>query len=147
MPLFKPRTTTPRSPVTEKAANSLQYQKQQQQQQHHQSGDNNDQSDNGAVSSNGTDDRSSNGIALQHEQTTRVVSRVPKQTLIFHCQLAHGSPTGLISDFSNVRELYQKIADCYELPVEEVSIHTYINMVHGNCKAVLEMFPLEEIVY
>src|SRR5690348_9144747 len=40
--------------------------------------------------------------------------------LIFHCQLAHGSPTGLISGFSNVKELYQKIADCFEIPVSTV---------------------------
>jgi len=40
--------------------------------------------------------------------------------LIFHCQLAHGSPTGLISGFSNVKELYQKIADCFEIPVTTI---------------------------
>jgi molybdenum cofactor biosynthesis enzyme len=42
--------------------------------------------------------------------------------LVFNCQLAHGSPTGLISGFSNVRELYQKIADCFEIPVTTVNI-------------------------
>uniref|UniRef100_A0A8D8V485 PDZ domain-containing protein GIPC1 n=1 Tax=Cacopsylla melanoneura TaxID=428564 RepID=A0A8D8V485_9HEMI len=47
-----------------------------------------------------------------------------KPKLIFHCQLAHGSPTGLISGFSNVRELYQKIAECYEFPTEEEEILT-----------------------
>jgi len=46
-------------------------------------------------------------------------SEPPK--LVFHCQLAHGSPTGLISGFSNVRELYQKIADCFEIPVATVN--------------------------
>lgn len=46
-------------------------------------------------------------------------STVTKQ-LIFHCQLAHGSQTGFITGFSSVRELYQKIADYYEFPVEEV---------------------------
>lgn len=40
--------------------------------------------------------------------------------LVFHCQLAHGSPTGLISGFSNVKELYQKIADCFEIPAQTV---------------------------
>ena len=40
--------------------------------------------------------------------------------LVFHCQLAHGSPTGLISGFGNVKELYQKIADCFEIPVQTV---------------------------
>jgi len=44
-----------------------------------------------------------------------------KQKLVFHCQQAQGSPTGLISGFTNVRELYQKIADCYKMPVEDVS--------------------------
>ncbi|CAF0729563.1 unnamed protein product [Rotaria sp. Silwood1] len=40
--------------------------------------------------------------------------------LVFHCQLAHGSPTGLISGFSNVKELYQKIADCFEIPASTI---------------------------
>lgn len=43
-----------------------------------------------------------------------------KPQLVFHCQLAHGSPTGLISGFASVKELYQKIAECYDFPVEEV---------------------------
>lgn len=41
--------------------------------------------------------------------------------LVFYCQLAHGSPTGIISGFTSVKELYQKIADCYKIPVSEVS--------------------------
>lgn len=49
-----------------------------------------------------------------------------QQPLVFHCQMAHGSPTSLISGFSNVRELYQKIAECYDLPAEEVSNNTII---------------------
>lgn len=44
-----------------------------------------------------------------------------KQNLVFHCQQAQGSPTGLVSDFSNVRELYQRVADCYDFPSDEVS--------------------------
>lgn len=48
-------------------------------------------------------------------------SNVTKSQLVFHCQLAHGSPTGLITGFSSVRELYSKIAECYEIPVDEVS--------------------------
>lgn len=46
-----------------------------------------------------------------------------KNQLVFHCQLAHGSPTGLISGFSSVRELYQKIAECYDIPVDEVRMY------------------------
>ncbi|KAL8570714.1 PDZ domain-containing protein gipc1 [Nucella lapillus] len=43
-----------------------------------------------------------------------------KPRLVFHCQQAHGSPTGIISGFTNVKELYQKVADCYDIPVEEI---------------------------
>ncbi|XP_005091870.1 PDZ domain-containing protein GIPC1 [Aplysia californica] len=44
----------------------------------------------------------------------------PRPKLVFHCQQAHGSPTGIISGFTNVKELYQKIADCYDLDVSEI---------------------------
>jgi len=43
-----------------------------------------------------------------------------KPKLVFHCQLAHGSPTGLISGFTNVKELYNKIAECYEIQPTEI---------------------------
>uniref|UniRef100_A0A224XSQ1 Putative rgs-gaip n=1 Tax=Panstrongylus lignarius TaxID=156445 RepID=A0A224XSQ1_9HEMI len=44
----------------------------------------------------------------------------PKARLVFHCQQAHGSPTGLISGFSNIKELYQKISECYDFPSSEI---------------------------
>lgn len=44
-----------------------------------------------------------------------------KQNLVFHCQQAQGSPTGLVSNFSNVRELYQRVADCYDFSSDQVS--------------------------
>uniref|UniRef100_T1I230 PDZ domain-containing protein n=3 Tax=Rhodnius TaxID=13248 RepID=T1I230_RHOPR len=44
----------------------------------------------------------------------------PKARLVFHCQQAHGSPTGLISGFSNIKELYQKISECYDFPASEI---------------------------
>ena len=44
----------------------------------------------------------------------------PRPKLVFHCQLAHGSPTGFISGFTNVKELYQKIAETYEISASEV---------------------------
>lgn len=43
---------------------------------------------------------------------------------IFSCQLAHGSPTGRISGFNNVKDLYEKIATYYEIPVSTVSSHS-----------------------
>jgi len=61
-----------------------------------------------------------------HENSTKTGSeRLPDQSvgrpkLVFHCQQAQGSPTGLISGFSNVRELYQKIAECYEFPADDI---------------------------
>ncbi|XP_036331917.1 PDZ domain-containing protein GIPC3-like [Rhagoletis pomonella] len=51
---------------------------------------------------------------------SRIDPYIPKPQLIFHCQLAHGSPTGLITGFASVRELYKKIAECYDIPVEEI---------------------------
>lgn len=49
-------------------------------------------------------------------------NKQPEQRkLEFQCQLAHGSPTGLISGFSNVKDLYQKIADCFEISASTVS--------------------------
>ena len=43
--------------------------------------------------------------------------------LAFHCQQAQGSPTGIITGFTNVRELYQKIAECYDFPPSDVRKH------------------------
>ncbi|KAK9501162.1 hypothetical protein O3M35_002251 [Rhynocoris fuscipes] len=48
-----------------------------------------------------------------------------KPRLVFHCQQAHGSPTGLISGFSNIKELYQKISECYDFPASEVFISQF----------------------
>ncbi|XP_077306528.1 PDZ domain-containing protein GIPC2 [Lithobates pipiens] len=46
------------------------------------------------------------------------VSLRPK--LVFHTQLAHGSPTGRIEGFTNVKELYAKIADAFQISPEEI---------------------------
>ncbi|XP_063795081.1 PDZ domain-containing protein GIPC2 [Pseudophryne corroboree] len=40
--------------------------------------------------------------------------------LIFHTQLAHGSPTGRIEGFTNVKELYGKIAEAFHITPEEI---------------------------
>lgn len=54
----------------------------------------------------------SNGNSGQHE--------IQKPRLIFHCQQAQGSPTGIISGFTNIKELYQKICECYDFPVSDI---------------------------
>ncbi|XP_055372844.1 PDZ domain-containing protein GIPC3 [Condylostylus longicornis] len=55
--------------------------------------------------------------AQQQQPTANKISRTQ---LVFHCQLAHGSPTGFIKGFSSVKELYQKIAECYEITPDEI---------------------------
>jgi len=52
------------------------------------------------------------------DEASEVVPYKPK--LAFHCQQAQGSPTGIISGFTNVKELYQKIADCYDMEPTEI---------------------------
>ncbi|ELW68052.1 PDZ domain-containing protein GIPC2, partial [Tupaia chinensis] len=42
--------------------------------------------------------------------------------LAFHAQLAHGSATGRVEDFSSVRELYAKIADVFAIAPSEFYI-------------------------
>ncbi|XP_028909076.1 PDZ domain-containing protein GIPC3 isoform X2 [Ornithorhynchus anatinus] len=40
--------------------------------------------------------------------------------LVFHTQLAHGSPTGKIEGFTNVKELYAKIAEVFSISPTEI---------------------------
>lgn len=54
-----------------------------------------------------------------HQQKSNSV-KSSKPQFVFHCQQAHGSPTGLISGFSSIKELYQKIAECYDFSADEV---------------------------
>ena len=61
----------------------------------------------------------SNAAVLRHRQ------------LIFHAQLAHGSPTKKIVEFSNVKELYQRIAEAFGIPSSEVSSLSMNNFING----------------
>ena len=50
----------------------------------------------------------------------------PRRELLFHCQLAHGSSTRDVKDFSNVKELYSKIAKAFEIDSSDVrSLYIY----------------------
>ncbi|XP_056148654.1 PDZ domain-containing protein GIPC2 [Lampris incognitus] len=40
--------------------------------------------------------------------------------LVFHTQLAHGSPTGRIEGFTNVKELYGRIAEAFNISPPEI---------------------------
>ncbi|XP_046892880.1 PDZ domain-containing protein GIPC3 [Hypomesus transpacificus] len=44
----------------------------------------------------------------------------PRPRLVFHTQLAHGSPTGRIHGFTNVKELYAKIAEVFNISPSEI---------------------------
>ena len=43
-----------------------------------------------------------------------------RNELVFHCQLAHGSQTRELKDFSSVKELYARIAVAFDLSPEDV---------------------------
>jgi len=40
--------------------------------------------------------------------------------MVFHCQLAHGSPTRQIRDFTNVKQLYESIAKAFGIPTNDI---------------------------
>uniref|UniRef100_H3AYV5 GIPC PDZ domain containing family member 2 n=1 Tax=Latimeria chalumnae TaxID=7897 RepID=H3AYV5_LATCH len=40
--------------------------------------------------------------------------------LVFHTQLAHGSPTGRVEGFTNVKELYAKIAEAFNIAPTDI---------------------------
>lgn len=70
-------------------------------------------------------DLSSSNTTMASTPAAELNGAVPqlKPKLVFHCQQAQGSPTGMISNFANVKELYQKIADCYDLEPNQVIRH------------------------
>lgn len=77
---------------------------------------------------NGTASNGHDQIMTQQQSQTNSMKQppaVPPQ-LVFHCQLANGSPTALIFGFSSVKELYQKIAECYDISVDEVTFKAWI---------------------
>lgn len=60
-----------------------------------------------------------NEEVVENESPTSKV--LDNSRLVFHCQQAQGSPTGVISGFSNVKELYLRISECYDFEPSEVS--------------------------
>ena len=62
----------------------------------------------------------SNGQTGTRSQEAEPEPGRQRPKLVFHCQQAHGSPTGVISGFTNVKELYQRIAECYEMQPSDV---------------------------
>ncbi|KAJ7989606.1 hypothetical protein DPEC_G00306270 [Dallia pectoralis] len=75
----------------------------------------------------GMDDLDGSGLGLRDGATQEGLPPPPtslRPRLIFHTQLAHGSPTGRIEGFSNVRELYAKIGEAFGITPPEVMFCT-----------------------
>ncbi|XP_047737871.1 PDZ domain-containing protein GIPC1-like [Hyalella azteca] len=134
MPLFKPRRplpeTSPLPPPDQTDQQQTQQQKQQTQQQKQQTQQQKSQPK-----------QQQNGRSNGQQNTKKTAALPPPQAgevtkpkLVFHCQQAHGSPTGIISGFTNVKELYQKIADCYGIPAADIlfcTLNTHkVDMTH-----------------
>lgn len=79
----------------------------------------------GGLNVTGMDGLDGGGVGLGEGATSEGLPPPPssmRPRLIFHTQLAHGSPTGRIEGFSNVRELYAKIGEAFGIPPSEVSL-------------------------
>ncbi|KAB0403878.1 hypothetical protein E2I00_010712 [Balaenoptera physalus] len=62
---------------------------------------------------------------VEGEQTNAAGGSLPRPPaptcrLVFHTQLAHGSATGRVENFSSIRELYAKIAGVFEISPSEI---------------------------
>lgn len=99
MPLFarKPKTASDHSDISQESKRS---------------------SSSHSSSNNNTNHHHNNNSSSNNNNNNNDVDKKPP--LIFHCQLAHGSPTGLITGFASVRELYKKIAECFDMSEEEI---------------------------
>lgn len=53
----------------------------------------------------------------------------PPPKFVFYCQLAHGSPTGKVEGFTNVKELYQKLGEVFKIQANEVSEPTKLKLI------------------
>ncbi|XP_062457480.1 LOW QUALITY PROTEIN: PDZ domain-containing protein GIPC1 [Rhea pennata] len=67
--------------------------------------------------------------------------------LVFHTQLAHGSPTGRVEGFGNVRELYGKIAEAFGIPPGEVMFCTLNTHKVDMEKLLVGQIGLEDFIF
>jgi len=58
--------------------------------------------------------------AVEEPETHPDASPAYRRKINFHCQLAHGSPTGIISGFVDVEQLYSEVANCFGIDATEV---------------------------
>ncbi|CAG9863111.1 unnamed protein product [Phyllotreta striolata] len=65
---------------------------------------------------------------VENQSVAPVAQSPARNSLQFYTQLAHGSPTAFVSGFSNVKELYEKIGECFDIPPSEIlfcTLNTY----------------------
>lgn len=82
--------------------------------------------ENGVPRETGGSQTSSEGGGVAPAQSGTTAANAPhpprvRPRLVFHTQLAHGSPTAKIEGFTNVKELYAKIAEVFNISPTEVS--------------------------
>jgi len=59
-------------------------------------------------------------VGASEEPTPDTSPAYRRRKVQFYCQLAQGSPTGIISDFADIKELYSEVASCYGIDASEV---------------------------
>lgn len=74
-------------------------------------------------------------------------STPPKPKLSFQCQQAHGSPVGIISGFTNVKELYMKIAECYDIAPSDILFCTLNSHKVDMTKLLGGQIGLEDFIF
>lgn len=81
--------------------------------------------ENGVPRETGGSQASSEGVGVAPAPGGTTPANAPhpprvRPRLVFHTQLAHGSPTARIEGFTNVKELYAKIAEVFSISPTEV---------------------------
>ncbi|UJR25405.1 hypothetical protein I4U23_006752 [Adineta vaga] len=91
---------------------------------------------------------SSSSLSRTKNTTTSISDKHHEQTkLVFHCQLAHGSPTGLVTGFNNIKELHQKIADCFEISASTILFCTLNTHKIDMSKLIGGQINLEDFIF
>jgi len=64
----------------------------------------------------------------------------PPPRFVFYCQLAHGSATAKVEGFTNVKQLYEKIATAFHIKDEEVRKILSNGMISNSVLILLHKF-------
>ncbi|KAL1512894.1 hypothetical protein ABEB36_002398 [Hypothenemus hampei] len=87
---------------------------------------------------------SENNNQMSNKSNSQAHSPIKLQ---FYCQLAHGSPTAFVSGFSNVKELYEKIGEAFNMPASDIIFCT-LNTFKPDMKKLLGgQIGLEDFIF